>query len=216
MWRYWSVVAGLLAAFTGLFVVVEALDVPLLADPGPWLSANAVPAAAVGVGLLVVDVVLPVPSSLVMIAHGAAFGPIVGTVLSLAGSLGAALLGFALGRRGGTVLDRLVPAEERRRSDALLARWGLLAVVVTRPVPLLAETTVILAGAGPLGWRGTMLAAVIGSLPAALLYALAGSVAAEFGSPVAVFGLVLLLAGATWWIGTLAARRTQPPAEGVA
>jgi uncharacterized membrane protein YdjX (TVP38/TMEM64 family) len=216
MWRYWSVVAGLLVGFTGLFVVVEALDVPLLTDPGPWLSANAVAAAAVGVGLLVVDVVLPVPSSLVMIAHGAAFGPIVGTVLSLAGSLGAALLGFALGRRGGTVLDRLVPAEERRRSDALLARWGLLAVVVTRPVPLLAETTVILAGAGPLGWRRTTLAALVGSLPAALMYALAGSVAAELGSPAAVFGLVLLLAAATWWIGTLTARRrTQPPTEGV-
>jgi uncharacterized membrane protein YdjX (TVP38/TMEM64 family) len=217
MWRYWSVVASLLVGFTGLFVVVEELDFPLLTDPRPWLAGNAFPAAAVGVGLLVADVVLPVPSSLVMIAHGAAFGPLVGTVLSLAGSLGAALLGFALGRRGGAVLNRLVPAEERRRSDALLARWGVLAVVVTRPVPLLAETTVILAGAGPLGWRRTMLAAVIGSLPAALLYALAGSVAAEVGSPVAVFGLVLLLAGATWWIGTLAARRgTQRPAEGVA
>jgi uncharacterized membrane protein YdjX (TVP38/TMEM64 family) len=217
MRRYWSVVAGLLVLFTGLFVVAEALEVPLLTDPGPWLSANTVPAAAVGVGLLVVDVVLPVPSSLVMIAHGAVFGPLVGTLLSLGGSLGAALLGFALGRRGGAVLDRLVSAEERRRADALLARWGVLAVVVTRPVPLLAETTVVLAGAGPLGWRRTMLAAVVGSVPAALLYALAGSVAAELGNPVAVFGLVLFLAGAIWWIGTLTARRrTQPPTEGVA
>jgi uncharacterized membrane protein YdjX (TVP38/TMEM64 family) len=207
MRRYWSVVAGLLALFTVLFLAVEALGVPLLTDPGPWLDADAVPAATVGVGLLVVDVVLPVPSSLVMIAHGAAFGPLIGTVLSLAGSLGAALLGFGLGRRGGAALDRLVSPGERRRADALLDRWGLLAVLVTRPVPLLAETTVILAGTSRLGWGRTALAAALGSLPAALLYALAGSVAAGLANPVAVFALVLLLAGATWGLGTLIERR---------
>jgi uncharacterized membrane protein YdjX (TVP38/TMEM64 family) len=101
MRRYWAVVAGLLALFMALFVLVEALDVPLLTEPGPWLAGNAVPAAAVGVGLLVADVALPVPSSLVMITHGAAFGPVVGTLLSLLGSLGAALLGTrARGRDG--------------------------------------------------------------------------------------------------------------------
>jgi uncharacterized membrane protein YdjX (TVP38/TMEM64 family) len=217
MRRYWSVVAGLLALFTVLFIAVEALGVPLLTDPGPWLAADAVPAATVGVGLLVVDVVLPVPSSLVMIAHGAAFGPLIGTVLSLVGSLGAALLGFGLGRRGGAALERLVPASERRRADALLDRWGLLAVLVTRPVPLLAETTVILAGTSRLGWGRTALAALLGSLPAALLYALAGSVAAELASPVAVFALVVLLAGATWGLGTMIERRgSRRTTEGVA
>ncbi|MDK3255250.1 TVP38/TMEM64 family protein [Blastococcus capsensis] len=164
-----------------------------------------------------VDVVLPVPSSLVMIAHGAVFGPLVGTVLSIAGSLGAALVGFALGRRGGAGLDRLVPAEQRRRADALLDRWGVLAIVVTRPVPLLAETTVILAGMSRLGWGRSALAAMVGSLPAALLYALAGSVVAEWADPVVVFALVLLLAGATWAVATLIERRgTRRNTEGVA
>jgi membrane protein DedA with SNARE-associated domain len=89
--------------------------------------------------------------------------------LSLVGSLGAALLGFPLGRKGGLLLNRLLPAGGRRRADALLARWGVLAVVVTRPVPLLAETTVILAGASPLGWRRTAAAALVGSAATAVL-----------------------------------------------
>jgi uncharacterized membrane protein YdjX (TVP38/TMEM64 family) len=213
MRRYWLVVTGMLVLFTALFAAVEALDIPLLTDPAPLLDAAPLTAAVVGVGLLVLDVVLPVPSSLVMIAHGAAFGPLLGASLSLLGSLGAALLGFAAGRRGGPLLNRLVSADERRRADALLARWGVLAIVVTRPVPLLAETTVILAGASPLGWRRTAVAALVGSVPAAVLYALAGSVAAGLASPAAVFALVLLLAGATWAVGASGRRQVAPPTE---
>jgi uncharacterized membrane protein YdjX (TVP38/TMEM64 family) len=213
MRRYWLVVTGMLVLFTALFAVVEALDVPLLTDPEPVLQGAPLAAAAVGVGLLVLDVVLPVPSSLVMIAHGAAFGPLLGASLSLVGSLGAALLGFAVGRRGGPLLQRVVPAGERRRADALLARWGMLAIVVTRPVPLLAETTVILAGASPLSWRRTALAALVGSVPAAVLYALAGSAAAGLANPVAVFALVLLLAGATWALRAAGGRQVAPPTE---
>jgi hypothetical protein len=120
MRRYWLVITGMLTVFTALFVVVEALNVPLLTDPEPVLQQAPLAAAVVGVGLLVVDVALPVPSSLVMIAHGAAFGPLLGAALSLLGSLGAALLGFAVGRRGGPLLDRVVSTGERRRADALL------------------------------------------------------------------------------------------------
>jgi uncharacterized membrane protein YdjX (TVP38/TMEM64 family) len=213
MRRYWLVVTGMLVMFTALFVVVEALDIPLLTGREPVLQQASLAAALVGVALLVIDVVLPVPSSLVMIAHGAAFGPLLGTALSLFGSLGAALVGFAVGRRGGRLLDRLVPADERRRADALLTRWGVLAIVVTRPVPLLAETTVVLAGASPLGWRRTAIAALVGSAPAAVLYALAGSVAAGLANPAAVFALVLLLAGATWALGAAGGRQVAPPTE---
>ncbi len=93
-----------------------------------------------------VDVALSVPSSLVMVAHGAHLGVVIGTVLSVVGSTGAALVGFALGRRGGPLLARLVPPEERTRADRLLARWGTLAIIITRPVPLLAQTTAVMAG----------------------------------------------------------------------
>jgi uncharacterized membrane protein YdjX (TVP38/TMEM64 family) len=213
MRRYWLVITGMLTVFTALFVVVEALDVPLLTEPEPVLQQAPLAAAVVGVGLLVVDVALPGPSSLVMIAHGAAFGPLLGAALSLLGSLGAALLGVTVGRLGGPRLDRVVSAGERRRADALLARWGVLAIVVTRPVPLLAETTVILAGASPLGWRRTVVAALVGSAPAAVLYALAGSVATGLGNPAAVFALVLLLAGATWAVGAAGRRQVASPTE---
>jgi uncharacterized membrane protein YdjX (TVP38/TMEM64 family) len=117
--------------------------------------------------------------------------------------MGAALVGFSLGRRGGPLLARLVPPEERARADYILSRWGTLAIVVTRPVPLLAETVAIMAGTSPLGWRCVALAALFGSLPPALLYALSGATAAALTSGVLVFGLVLLIAGIFWLVGYL-------------
>ncbi len=209
--RYWAVTSLMLGLFLILFLLVEALGVPLLTDPSPWLERGGAIAALVGVGLLVADVALPVPSSLVMIAHGALFGVVVGTLLSLLGSVGAALVSFAVGRRGGPLLSRFVSTEERERADRLLSRWGALAIVVTRPVPLLAETVAILAGASPLGWGRTALAALAGSLPGALLYALTGALAASVQSGALVFGLVLFVAGLFWLVG-----RWMGPRSGVA
>ncbi len=200
MKRYWSIVGAMLALFLMLFLLVEALHIPILSDPSRWLERGGWLAALIGVALLIADIVLPVPSSLVMIAHGALFGVPIGTLLSLIGSVGAAIAGFAIGRRGGSLLDRLVPAEERARVDRLLVRWGALAIVVSRPVPLLAETVAIMAGASPMSWRRAILASIAGSFPPALLYALTGSVAASFESGALMFGFVLLVSGSFWLI----------------
>jgi uncharacterized membrane protein YdjX (TVP38/TMEM64 family) len=208
--------AGMLAFFLSLFFLVEALGIPLLVEPTPWLSQGGVPAATLGVGLLIMDVLLPVPSSLVMVAHGALFGVLGGMLISLVGSMGASLFGFWLGRRGGRLLERLVPPAERERADYLLKRWGALAILVTRPVPLLAETIAIMAGTSSLGWGRTALAAFMGSLPPAFLYALTGASVGQFQSTALVFVLVLLLAGLFWMLGRtvepyLAGRRSARP-----
>lgn len=203
MKRYLLLVAALLAFFMIVFFIVEALGVPLLSDPTPWMKQGGVVAAALGVGLLTVDVLLPVPSSLVMVAHGALFGVVVGTLVSLLGSVGAALLGFAIGRRGGKVLERLVTPAERARADNLLARWGALALIVTRPVPLLAETVAIMAGASSMSWSSVTCASLAGSLPPALLYALTGAAVANFQNTSLMFAVVLLVAGLFWLVGRL-------------
>lgn len=201
MRTHW-ILAGLLAAiFLGLFAAAKALGLPLLTDPGPWLSKGGALAAAVGFLLLVGDVLLPVPTSLVMIAHGALFGVLWGTLLSLAGAMGASAFGFALGRRGGRLMERVASSEERRRADALFDRWGDIAVVASRPVPVLAETLAVVAGTTRLSWRRFLLASLGGSVPAALLYALTGATAATLDNTLLVFGLVILVAGLFWLLG---------------
>lgn len=216
MRRYWAIAGLVLGAMLLAFAGVEALGVPLLRDPSAWLGRGGAPAAAIGLGLLVGDVLIPVPSSIVMTAHGALFGILPGAALSLTGSTGATLLGFAIGRAGGPLLARLVGPAEQARANHLLERWGAVAILASRPVPLLAETVAILAGASPLGWGRAAVAAMAGSLPPALVYALAGSVAADLGSALLVLAGVLLLTGAAWllgrrWSGERGARKDPAP-----
>lgn len=194
MRRYVLVYAVLLGAMVIVFALAEALDVPVLSDSEPLRGRSGALAAVMGVTLLVVDLALPVPSSVVMVAHGALFGIVLGTALSTVGSLGAFALGFALGRRGGAVVGKVVPDEERHRADGLLVRWGLVAVVVSRPLPMVAETVAFAAGASPLPWRWALAAAAVGSLPAAAVYAVAGAAAASFASGAVVFVAVAVLA----------------------
>lgn len=203
MKRYLLFMAALMAFFIFLFFVVEALGVPLLSDPMPWMTHGGVFAAGLGVSLLIADVLLPVPSSLVMVAHGTLFGFVVGTLLSMLGSVGAALFGFAIGRRGGKFLDRVVTPAERSRANNLLARWGALAIIITRPIPLLAETVAIMSGTSSLSWGTVVLASLAGSLPPALLYALTGAAIANFQNTAVMFGVVLLVAGLFWLVGRL-------------
>jgi uncharacterized membrane protein YdjX (TVP38/TMEM64 family) len=194
MKRYLLLILVMMALFLAAFIIAESVGGTILTDPGPWMNSGGVTAAVIGVGLLIADVLLPVPSSLVMVAHGALFGVWMGTLLSLIGSVGAALFGFAIGRRGEVVLNRFVIEEERVKANALLKRWGVMAIVVTRPVPIVAETVAIVAGTSSLSWWKVALASLAGSIPAALLYAITGAAIADLQSSTLVFGLVIFIA----------------------
>ena len=98
-------------------------------------------------------------------------------------------------------MERLVTPAERERADYLLKRWGALAIIVTRPVPLLAETVAIIAGTSSLSWGRVALAALAGSLPPSLLYAITGASVANLQNTAMVFGFVILIACAFWIIG---------------
>lgn len=199
--RYWLTVLIISSFFLLLFGVAEICKIPLLTDPTAWLKSPGILPAAIGVLLLVADIWLPVPSSIIMTANGTLFGVLLGATLSIIGSLGAALVGFGMGRAGSKILRRIVTAPEYETSELLLKQWGMTAILVTRPVPILAETIAILAGASSFGWTRFTIASVAGITPAAFLYALAGARAADVRTGMLIFPLVIMLAGIFWWIG---------------
>ena len=209
MKRYWHVVGVLFGLLLALFFLFEALQVPLFTDPSGIIGKGGTTAALVGVGLLVIDVFLPVPSSFVMVAHGALFGVWFGTLLSMFGQMGAALLGSAVGRAGGPLMERMVSADEKARADRFVRRWGALAIVISRPIPLFAETVAILAGASRVPWLLVAVSAAAGSLPPALLYALTGAVADDFQSAALMFAFVILMTAVTWAIGSRLGKQTE-------
>lgn len=200
--------------FGVLFAAVEAAGIETLTNPRPAMEAGGWTAAATGIALLVADALLPVPSSIVMVLHGALFGAVTGAAVSFAGRIGAAMVGFAIGRRGGPLLARFAGRDETERADRLLERWGAVGIVISRPVPLVAETTMVLAGASSLSWPVALAAAAAGSLPEVVVYALAGSATARFGSTSVIFLAFLAVIAVVWTLLERRARRAiRGPAE---
>lgn len=199
----------LLCFFLLLFLLVEQFQVPLLSDPSAVLNRGGFIAALVGTGLLISDVVLPVPSSLIMIANGALFGLVLGAALSLLGGLGASLFGFWIGRRSTHLVQRFVSDRDRAQADRLMQRWGMIAIIVTRPVPLLSETMSIVAGGTSLRWGAMIAASALGVVPGAVIYAATGVYVVSLESSVWSFAIVIAVALAFWLGGKVLTKQGE-------
>jgi uncharacterized membrane protein YdjX (TVP38/TMEM64 family) len=195
MTRFWIFTAVLMLAMLLLFFVGQALQLPFLAEDTSFLlSQKKWVAGLAGIGLLVVDVVAPVPSSIVMLANGVLFGPVGGTLLSIVGGAGAALVGYWIGRRGERAGKRWLGVESLTRANAFFRNYGMMAVIVSRPIPILAEAVSIIAGISRMPARKFFPAMLLGVLPTAIIYAVAGTYALNLQSGLYVFLAVMLLA----------------------
>ena len=147
--------------------------------------------------LLASDILLPIPSSLASTACGLLFGVVTGAAISLADMTVSCVLGYWLGAVcGRSLIGRWVGCEDLARLDALTARAGDWAVVVARPVPVLAEASVLVAGIGGMPFRRFLVLSGLANLGISVIYAVAGAFAATTHS----FLLAVLAAIAVPWL----------------
>jgi len=193
-------VLGTLAAvaipLVPLLVFGEQLDVAVarFLDPPPAAAV----VAAVEVGVLTADILLPVPSSLVTTLGGAILGVPLGTLCGWLGMTLAALVGWGLGRLlGGRAVSRL-PSEERRFVEQFRHKAAGLLVILSRPIPLLAEAAAILVGGSGMPLTRFLPAAAAGNLAVALAWSLAGSLGRQYEQlqSILVLSLLVPVAGA--------------------
>ena len=107
--------------------------------------STSVAALAIG-GLLALDVFLPVPSSIVSTAAGVLLGVGMGAAVVWIGMMAGCLVGYFVGVYSAPLARRLVGQDGLARAAELANRHGAWAVVLCRPVPVLAEATVVFAG----------------------------------------------------------------------
>jgi len=120
-------------------------------------------AAYVIAGLLVV------PLTLLIAATGVVFGPVLGAVYALAGSLLSAAVVYAIGRKVGRPTVRRLAGARLNAISRKLARRGLLAVVLVRIVPVAPYSVVnLVAGASQIRLADFLLGTLIGLLPGVL------------------------------------------------
>jgi uncharacterized membrane protein YdjX (TVP38/TMEM64 family) len=201
----WFLIGGLLLA---LILVPFVLFEDQFNRLGAEITAGRLatwPAALLVAGFLAADVFLPVPSSLVSTAAGALLGFARGTIVVWVGMTAACVLGYLLGSRATGVARRFVGAESLARAEAVAADYGNWAIVVCRPVPVLAEASVILAGLVRTPWRPFLLLTTASNLGIAAAYAGIGAFSMGAGSFLLTFAGALALPaiamlGARMWL----------------
>lgn len=183
----------------------------LVAD---WLDPLPPPPvlAALEVGVLAADLLLPVPSSMVATLGGAALGVVGGTLCAWVGMTAGAVAGWWLGRTAaGGAFDRIDAADR-----VLLARQeqrlGPLLVVLTRPLPLVAEAAALFAGAARMPLPTFLAAAAGGNLAIAFAWSLVGSLGRDADSLpwVLAASLAVPVAGALLALRRPATRSPSP------
>lgn len=148
---------------------------------GAWLDPPPPPAvlAVVEVGILAADLLLPVPSSLVATLGGASLGLLGGTACAWVGMTLGAVAGWWLGRAVGGRAAGGLDAGDRAALQRQQERLGPLFIVLTRPVPLVAEAVSLLAGATRMRFGDFLVAAAAGNLVIAGAWTAAGATGAR-------------------------------------
>lgn len=163
-------------------------------------------------GLLALDILLPVPSSLVSTACGFMLGVPLGAMTSFLGMAVSSGLGYWLGARAGrAAAGGLVGTEQLDRMESLSARWGSWIVVVCRPVPVLAEASVIFAGMGRMPVLRFTVLCGLSNLAISVVYALVGAFASHVDSFLLAFVASIVVPGLAMLVARKKRAVCEPP-----
>ncbi len=167
-----------------------------------WMEGFGAWAWVAGVALLVGDIVLPVPGTVVMSALGWMYGWFWGGLAAAGGSVLAGMTAYAACRWLGRPAARWIAGEDGlERARQLFAKNGGWLVAVSRWLPVLPEAVACLAGLARMRWRTFWLALVCGSVPLGFAFAAIGHLGQS--SPALALALSALVPAGLWW----AARR---------
>lgn len=164
-----------------------------------WLKEYGQWAWAVGIVLLISDLFLPMPATIIMSALGYIYGPIVGGLVSFVGSFISGALGYWLCRLlGEKAAIKILGAKEYERNKNRSTKIGGWVVALSRWLPVFPEVVACMAGLIRMPSRYFYLALISGSLPLGFTYAFIGSSGVEF--PALAIGLSAGLPPVIWFL----------------
>jgi uncharacterized membrane protein YdjX (TVP38/TMEM64 family) len=160
-----------------------------------WLSATTI------AGLLALDVFLPVPSSIVSTGAGVLLGFWRGAAVIWLGMTAGCAIGYAFGAKAAGAARKLVGEDGLTRANQIMDRHGNWALVVCRPIPVLAESSVVFAGLVRSPLRPFVWMTTLSNLGIALAYAAVGAFSMEMQSFLLTFVAALALPGVAMLAG---------------
>ena len=161
--------------------------------------------------LLALDLLLPVPSSIASTTAGAALGFGVGTLTCWVGMSLGCMMGYWLGSEACTpTVQRLVGTKELEKAKRLGNRYGVLFLIVSRAVPILAEVSVITAGLMRVPPKLFFIVTGFSNLGIAAVYAGIGAFAFEWHSFLMAFLGAILVPGSAILVARRLFTQEQP------
>ena len=161
-----------------------------------------------GMGLLVADLALPIPGTVVMSALGYIYGPWLGGALAVMGSMLSGIVAYGLcWKIGRPAAEWIAGREDLARGEAIFGgKAGGWLVALSRWLPILPEVIACMAGMVRMPFRRFVIALACGSAPLGFTFAMIGQWAHD--SPVPALMLSAGLPPLLWAvIGPLVMRR---------
>jgi len=167
-----------------------------------WLNSYGKWAWAIAIVLLMADLFLPLPATLIMAALGYIYGPLAGGLISAGGSFASGVLAYWLCRMlGDHTAIRLLGKKEYDRGKRISASVGGWVVAVSRWLPVFPEVVACMAGLTRMPVRYFYLALASGSVPLGFTYAIIGNSGVD--NPSLAIGLSAGLPPLIWFITNL-------------
>jgi uncharacterized membrane protein YdjX (TVP38/TMEM64 family) len=133
-----------------------------------------------GIVLLMADILLPIPGTVVMSALGAVYGFWIGGFLSAIGSMLAGMSGYGVGRFfDEKFAKRWLGEKDFEKGRSLFEKSGAWVVAMSRALPILPEVIACMAGLLRMPFRTFVIALACGAVPMGFLFAWIGMLGRE-------------------------------------
>lgn len=127
------------------------------------------------VAVFVVAEMLLFPVLVLVLVCGLAFGPVLGPIYALAGSMASALPPFFLGRKLGRARVERIGGRLAKRVADSLERRGVIAVFLVRKIPAPYSLANLVCGASPVSLRDFLIGTLLGMGTGVLLLTVVGA-----------------------------------------
>ena len=185
-------------------VTVAARQGPLESQLAEWKQSP--PSSLMLVLLLIAalasDILLPVPSGPLITLAGGQLGVAVTAIAAWLGLMLGGLVAFAIAKRWGhAAAAKFASADELQRLVQVARKHDVGLILITRPLPILAEAAVLVAGVLDVEWRRLVASLAVGNAVVAVTFAALGQQAAEQEwMAIAIVLSVVLPLALTWFV----------------
>ena len=158
--------------------------------------------------LLTSDIVLPIPSSLVMILNGKVLGVFSGAALSLVSGVLSSCIGFYFGRKANAFIDRFFSQSEKEMSRKLFDRFGNIAIIISKALPIISEAISFVSGTASVTFKTFLVYSIVGHFIVSFVYAYVGSLSRSLNSNLIAAVIIISALAVGWVMQSIIMRKT--------